>query len=225
MKYTITKNPLGIVDFNLDRGEKITAEPTALVYFKGNIRTETKKRRGGLFKTLKSTALGGESFFVNEFISESDGSSLGLTGKVLGDISDIDATDGTEYLLQSGSYVCSTGDITLDTKYQGIKKGMFGTNLFMLKTEGHGYIFINCLGGILKHTLQAGETINVDNYQLVGFSAGCDYDIIRHGNIKTTLLGGETLLIKIAGPGDVFLQTKNALHFANFIHSFMPRRS
>ena len=152
--------------------------------FKEKYALRPKKRRGGLFKTLKSTALGGESFFINEFIAGSGGASLGVTGQALGDIVDIDATDGTEYILQSGSYVCSTGDITLDTKYQGIKKGLFGTNLFMLKTEGSGYVFINCLGGIIKHTLAAGESICVDNYQMVGFTAGCNYELKRHGNLK-----------------------------------------
>jgi len=75
---------------------------------------------------------GGESFFVNEFVAEEDDCRLGLTGNMLGDITMIDVDQ--EFIVQSGSFVCSTTDLMLDTKWQGFSKGIFGSNLFMLKT-------------------------------------------------------------------------------------------
>ena len=221
MKYQISQNPVGIVEFDLDDGDIVTAESGSMVYSKGDIRLETKKRRGGLLKTLKTAALGGESFFINEFITGPQGANLGLSGPVLGDIAEISIDK--EYLVQSGAYVCSTGDLTLDTQWQGFTKGMFGTNLFMLKTVGEGIMFVNALGGIIKGTLEVGEKMSVDNYQLVAFPSTCNYIVKKHGNLKTTIFGGETLVVEIEGPGDIYMQTKNAMEFARFIYSFMPK--
>jgi len=55
---------MGLVEFTLNKGEKVTAEAAAMVYITGNIITETKMREGGLLKSLKAAALGGESFFL-----------------------------------------------------------------------------------------------------------------------------------------------------------------
>ena len=64
------KNPMGLIEFTLSQGEKITAEAAAMVFMKGDILTETKMRKGGFLKSLKAAAFGGESFFVNEFIAQ-----------------------------------------------------------------------------------------------------------------------------------------------------------
>ncbi len=148
MTHEILKNPTGLIEFTLNRGERVTAESAAMVYIQGDIETETKMRKGGFLKSLKAAALGGESFFVNEFIAHDDNCKLGLTGNMLGDIEVIPVSD--EFIVQSGAFVCSTGDLTLDTQWQGFSKGIFGSNLFMLKTVGSGEMFVNAWGGIIK---------------------------------------------------------------------------
>ena len=222
MEYEIVKNPMGLIEFTLNRGEKITAEAAAMVFIKGNIVTETKMRKGGFLKSLKAAALGGESFFVNEFIAEEDGCKLGLTGNMLGDIEAIDVNE--EFIVQSGSFVGSTTDLTLDTKWQGFTKGIFGSNLFMLKTIGSGKMFVNAWGGILEKKLQKDEKMILDNYQLVALSATASYRVTKHGNLKTTLFGGEALVIEILGPGTIYIQTKNIMEFARAIIPFLPKR-
>ena len=209
MEYEILKNPMGLIEFTLNQGEKITAEAAAMVFIKGNLKTETRMRKGGFLKSLKAAALGGESFFVNEFIAEEDNCKLGLTGNMLGDIEVIDVNE--EFIVQSGSFVGSTTDLTLDTKWQGFTKGIFGSNLFMLKTVGVGKMFVNAWGGILKKELQSGERMYLDNYQLVALSSTAEYRVTKHGSLKTTLFGGEALVIEITGPGTVYIQTKNIM--------------
>jgi len=216
------KNPMGLIEFTLNRGEKVTAEAAAMVFMRGNIITETRMRKGGFLKSLKAAALGGESFFVNEFIAQEDGCTLGLTGNMLGDIEVIPVTD--EFIVQSGAFVGSSGDLTLDTKWQGFTKGIFGSNLFMLKTVGTGDMFVNAWGGIIKKELQSGEKMILDNYQLVALSATADYRVTKHGSLKTTLFGGDALVIEIIGPGTVYLQTKNIMEFARALIPFLPQR-
>ncbi|MDA7495431.1 TIGR00266 family protein [Nitrosopumilus sp.] len=223
MKYEIMKNPMGLIEFTLSQGEKITAEAAAMVFMKGDILTETKMRKGGFLKSLKAAAFGGESFFVNEFIAQEDGCVLGLTGNMLGDIEVIAVEE--EFIVQSGAFVGSSGNLTLDTKWQGFTKGIFGSNLFMLKTIGSGDMFVNAWGGIIKKELQPGEKMILDNYQLVALSATADYRVTKHGNLKTTLFGGDALVIQIIGPGTVYLQTKNIMEFARALVPYLPKRN
>jgi uncharacterized protein (TIGR00266 family) len=223
MEYEIIKNPMGLIEFTLNQGEKITAEAAAMVFIKGNLKTETRMRKGGFLKSLKAAALGGESFFVNEFIAEEDNCKLGLTGNMLGDIEVIDVNE--EFIVQSGSFVGSTTDLTLDTKWQGFTKGIFGSNLFMLKTVGIGQMFVNAWGGILKKELQSGERMYLDNYQLVALSSTAEYRVTKHGSLKTTLFGGEALVIEIIGPGKVYIQTKNIMEFVRALIPFLPKRN
>ena len=213
---------MGLIEFTLNRGEKVTAEAAAMVFMRGDIITETRMRKGGFLKSLKAAALGGESFFVNEFIAQEDGCTLGLTGNMLGDIEVIPVTD--EFIVQSGAFVGSSGDLTLDTKWQGFTKGIFGSNLFMLKTVGTGDMFVNAWGGIIKKELASGEKMILDNYQLVALSATADYRVTKHGSLKTTLFGGDALVIEIIGPGTVYLQTKNIMEFARALIPFLPQR-
>ena len=222
LKYEIMKNPMGLIEFTLNHGEKVTAEAAAMVFMRGDIITETRMRKGGFLKSLKAAALGGESFFVNEFIAQEDDCTLGLTGNMLGDIEVIPVTD--EFIVQSGAFVGSSGDLTLDTKWQGFTKGIFGSNLFMLKTVGTGDMFVNAWGGIIKKELVSGEKMILDNYQLVALSATADYRVTKHGSLKTTLFGGDALVIEIIGPGTVYLQTKNIMEFARALIPFLPQR-
>ncbi len=60
LEYEIVKNPMGLIEFTLNQGEKITAEAAAMVFMKGNIKTETRMRKGGFVKSVKAAALGGE---------------------------------------------------------------------------------------------------------------------------------------------------------------------
>jgi len=222
LQYEILKNPMGLIEFTLNKGERVTAEAAAMVFIRGNIKTETKMRKGGFLKSLKAAALGGESFFVNEFIAEEDNCKLGLTGNMLGDIEVINVNE--EFIVQSGSFVGSSGDLTLDTKWQGFTKGIFGSNMFMLKTVGTGDMFVNAWGGILKKELQSGERMILDNYQLVALSSTAEYRVTKHGSLKTTLFGGEALVIEITGPGIVYLQTKNIMEFVRALIPFLPKR-
>lgn len=222
MDYEIIKNPMGLIQFSLNKGELITAEAGSMVYIRGNIETDTGMRKGGFFKTLKTMALGGESFFVNRFVAHEDNCKLGLTGNVLGDIEAISVKE--EFIVQSGAYVASSGDLTLDTEWQGFTKGIFGSNLFMLKTVGTGEMFVNSWGGIFSIDLNYDEKMLLDNYQLVALSTTANYRVTKHGGLKTSIFGGEALVLEITGPGKVYVQTKNFMEFVRALIPYLPKQ-
>lgn len=209
MKFEITKSPMSILEVRLDKGQGVRAEGGSLVYMMGNIEIDTRMRQGGLFKNLKVAALGGESFFVNDFIAKEDGCTIGLTGRPVGDIMQIPITDGNGFIIQSNVFTACSIGIDIDTKWQGFTKGIFGSELFMLKATGNGDVFVNAYGGIIKKELTDGEKIMLDNYHLVALSENANYKVTKFGGLKSTILGGEGLVTEIIGPGTVYFQTKN----------------
>lgn len=208
MEFQIIKNPVGILEVHLRNGETITAEAGALVFMKGKIEIKTKMRSDFL-KTVKVSILGNESFFVNNYTAKEDGCVLGLTGPPVGDIIEIPITRNEGFIVQSGSYIASTQDVEIDTKWQGFTKGIFGSELFMLKATGDGTVFCNAYGGIIKKEITNEEKIIIDNYHLVALSINSDYKVTKFGGLKNTLLGGEGFVTEVSGPSTIYFQTKN----------------
>jgi len=208
MNFEVLKNPMSILHVTMDSGETIRADAGAFVFMKGKIGVKTGMRQGFL-KNIKVSLLGRESFFVNDFVANEDQCILGLSGPPVGDIIEIPISPEDGYIMQSGSYIASTQNVNLDTQWQGFTKGIFGTELFMLKAQGSGSVFANAYGGIIKKELSSGETLLLDNYHLVAMSEKCDYKVEKFGGLKSTILGGEGLVTNIKGPGDVYFQTKN----------------
>ena len=65
MHYQILKEPMAMLEIQLNKEEQLTAEAGAMVYIKGNIEVKTTTRSGGgFFKKLKVAALGRQSFLL-----------------------------------------------------------------------------------------------------------------------------------------------------------------
>ncbi len=210
MEWHVYKNPLGLLEISMNEGESITAESGALVFMYGNVevKTSTKIREQGFFSRLKSTLLGRESLFLNDYIAKGK-CTIGLAGSALGDIEGIEF-DGS-YIIQSGAYIASTEGISMDTKFQGLTKGIFGTELFMLKMVGKGTVFVNSYGGIVRKELKSNERMVIDNYHLLAIDGNADYRVVKIGSWKTTILGGEGLGIELTGPATVYIQSRSAM--------------
>ncbi len=226
MEYEIKYRPAySLLETRLNAGETIVAEAGAMVYMSPQIRIRTRKREEkSLWKSIKGSLLGGESFFVNEYTAETGPGKVGFVPAPVGDIQYLDVQSGRGMILQKDAYVASTSGISLDTEWQGFKKGLFGQSLFMLKVSGQGRLFVNSFGAIDHHSLGAGESLVVDNYHLVAFDDTCRYDVKKFGGLKSTILGGEGLVTEIAGPGDVYIQTKNPSEFVQWLWPLIEPR-
>jgi uncharacterized protein (TIGR00266 family) len=220
MQYKILKEPMAMLEIQLNNEEQLTAEAGAMVYIKGNIEVKTTTRSGGgFFKKFKVAALGRQPFFVNNYVAHEDNCFIGLTGPAIGDVvrMSINASNGGGLIVQSGAYIASSTGVMLDTEWQGFKKGIFGSGLFMLKANGVGDLFVNAYGGIIQKDLQHNEKMILDNHHLVALSENSNYRVMKFGGLKTTILGGEGLVTEITGPGSVYFQTKNIEDFVDYL--------
>jgi uncharacterized protein (TIGR00266 family) len=224
MRFDIKYRPsYSMLVVDLEPGEKITAEAGAMTYMSPNIVVATRSR-GGLWGSLKLSVLGRQSFFINDYEAVDGKGEIGLVSAPLGDIETLQLEAGRGYIIQKAAYIASTQGVNLDIEWQGFTKGIFGQGLFMIKTYGRGNLFINTFGAIDKHILKPEDELIVDNFHLVAFSDTCEYEVRKFGSIKSTILGGEGLVTRIKGPGEILIQTKNLREFAEWLWTMIEPR-
>ncbi len=224
VKYEIKYRPsYSLLEVQLPADGMITAEAGAMTYMSKNVEVKTRTRleKSGLWGTIKVSLLGGETLFINDYIARGGAAKAGFVSAPLGDITRLEVSPDKGYIVQSSGYIASTSGVKLDTEWQGFVKGLFGQNLFMLKTLGEGDVFINTFGAIDKHELAAGETLVVDNFHLAALSTTCKYDVHMFNGLKSTILGGEGLVTDVTGPGEVYIQTKNPHEFADWLWRYI----
>jgi len=225
MKHEIKYKPsYSMLVVSLRQGEKITAESGAMTYMDPNIEVHTRKREKSLLGSIGLAIFGRQSFWVNDYTALNGSGEVAFVSAPVGDIETLELRPSQGYIIQKSAYIASTENVNLDVKWEGFTKGLFGQGLFMIKATGDGTLFINTFGAIDKHTLEPGQTLIVDNFHLVAFSDTCNYKVTKFGGLKETLLGGEGLVTRITGPGDIYVQTKNLREFVEWLWTLIEPR-
>ncbi|ANF22116.1 TIGR00266 family protein [Thermococcus piezophilus] len=222
MRYEIMHRPsFSLLEVELERGEAIQAESGAMVHMSPTITLETKAK-GGVFGALKRSVLGGESFFINTFRAENGPGTVGLAPAYPGDI-EVFELNGTIYA-QSGAFLASSEEISIDTKWGGTKTFFGREGLFLLKMQGRGTVFLSSFGAIYKKELH-NERFVIDTGHMVAFSEGLDFKVKRVGSLKSTLFSGEGLVAEFYGTGTLYIQTRSLDSFVGWLIPYLPKRS
>jgi uncharacterized protein (AIM24 family) len=146
-----------------------------MTYLQPTLVVRTRKREKGFWGSLRMTIIGGQSFFVNDFTAESRAGeaasalrheviSTPLKSLLPGAISSRNLHTWLQKMR-----------LTSTSCGRGLQRGSFGQGLLMIEVTGNGLLFINTFGAIDRHTLAAGESLIVDNHDLVAFSDICQY--------------------------------------------------
>lgn len=223
MQYDVQHRPayaLAIV--TLSTGEKIQAEPGAMVSMSAGVQIETGVQ-GGIMAGLKRSLLGGESFFMNT-LTAPQGGQVTLAPALPGDITVLDLMNQS-YMVQSGSYLASALSVDVDTKWGGAKTFFASEGLIMLKCSGTGPLILASYGAIHQVDLAAGQQYIIDTGHLVAFPEGMPFAVQKAGNWTSTILGGEGLVVNLTGPGTVLLQTRSQDAFLAWLLPKIPRDS
>jgi uncharacterized protein (TIGR00266 family) len=205
---------------HLDPGESVKAEAGAMMAMTDSIDMETSTQ-GGMLKGLKRSVLGGESFFMNTYTATGPEAHVSFAPTLAGDIIHWPMTGGTVFL-QSGSYLASSAAIDIDSKWGGAKTFFSKEGLFMLKCSGVGDLIVSSYGAIHAVDLASGQTYVVDTGHMVGWDEGVSYDVQKAGNWKSTMLGGEGLVVKLTGPGRIYVQTRSPSNFIDWLVPKLP---
>jgi uncharacterized protein (TIGR00266 family) len=224
LQYEIKYKPsYSMVVVKLQPNESVVGESGAMTYMSPNIEVHTRAR-SGILGSLGLKLLGGQSFWVTDYIARGGLGDIAFVSAPIGDIDRLELAGNNGWIIRKESYVASSPSVNLDVTWQGFTKGLFGQGLFMIKTSGAGDLFINTFGAIDRHLLNPGEQLVVDNFHLVAFNDSCQYQVEKFGGLKETFLSGEGLITRITGPGEVLLQTKNPREFADWIWTLIEPR-
>ena len=212
-----------IARITLSANETIRAESGAMVGMSAGVNIETKMQ-GGLLKSLARSVLGGESFFVNTFRVGPMGGEILLAPSLPGDVLTLELS-GDSLLVQSGSYLASSEGIETDTKWSGAKTFFGGEGLIMLRCTGTGSLALSSFGAIHEMELAEGQTYTVDTGHLVAFTEKMGFHVRAIGGMKSTIFGGEGLVVDLNGPGRVLLQTRSQGAFLDWLLPKIPKQS
>lgn len=224
MKYQIENGPVfTTLQVILSKGEAFRAEAGAMIGMTSSIDLEAKTSGKGAFGAIKA-AIGGESLFASLFTATEENSELLLAPSVPGDIIPFEMTGNTIFA-QGGSYLAGSPDLELST--QGSLRALVsGEGLFLQKITGHGTVFLNSYGAIIKKTLAAGQTYRVDTGHIVAFEESVQYKIRKASKgLFSTFASGEGLICEYTGPGVIWIQTRNIPALAQVLSPFLPQKN
>ena len=210
---------------HLGPGESVKVEPGAMVAQSSDLSISTgRATKGGVMKGLFKAVLGGESFFVNTFTAGPSGGWISMAPSTPGDIRTFDLNQGENLFLQGGAYMASTPNVETDTKFQGAKSLFTKEGSFFLRAfsrNGSGQVFYTAYGAIKEIEITPDSPIVVDNGHLVAYSEGVNYTVDKSGGWKTTMLGGEGLILRFSGMGKIWIQSRNLESLASTLIPFI----
>jgi uncharacterized protein (TIGR00266 family) len=236
MQHEVLYKPsYAMLRLSLEPGETILAEAGVMVSMSTNMQVKTFLNPSqnlshgffshlmafivGLVVALLRKALGGETVFVNAFSPADRAGELLLAPTLVGDIVH-HRMNGQTLLVQAGSYLASTKGVTLKLRFSGLKGLFTGESLFLLEIGGTGDLWINAFGGIEEIDVVDGLT--VDTGHIVAFEPSLTWSVQAVGGLKSTLLSGEGLVLRLSGTGKVWIQSRNLNSFAGWIRPMLP---
>jgi len=97
-----------------------------------------------------------------------------------------------------------------------------GASITPLALRGTGDVFVEAFGGIETVDLDRGESYVVDNEHVLAWEGGVEFDARRVGDLKSTFLSGEGIVMEFTGPGTVWYQTRGLDTFTEAILDGIP---
>jgi uncharacterized protein (TIGR00266 family) len=231
MKHAIEHGPaFAWLRVQLEAGESIFAEAGAMVMRSPQLDMQTRLNAGrsvgvwaqiyAFLVALMRKFLGGETLFINEFSGPSGGDVV-LAPTVSGAIVH-ERMDGQRRLIvQSGSYLASTGDVQTKLRWGGLRGLLGGEGLFFIECAGQGDVFLSSYGGI--HAIDVDGEYVVDSGHLVAFDGNLDFKVRSVGGLKSFFFSGEGLVCEFRGRGRLLLQSRNVGALIGWLTPFLRR--
>ncbi|MTL92617.1 TIGR00266 family protein [Turicibacter sanguinis] len=223
MKTSIFGNDLPGVSIVLDKGESVYTQSGGMAWMDNGITMNTNIK-GGLMKGI-GRMFSGESLFMATYTSSLPKQEIFFASTFPGKIIELDLVPGQDWICQKSSFLVGEPGVNLSVEWtRRVSAGLFGGEGFILqRLSGHGKVFLEVAGSVVKRELKPGEVIKVDTGNVVGFDRQVKYEIETVKGFKNIFFGGEGLfLTKLTGPGTVYLQTLTMQNVASRLLPFIP---
>ena len=226
MEITTRHTPsFGVARLALGPSETVRVEAGAMMAMSAGVVLEAKAE-GGLMKSLKRAALGGESFFVTTYIAPQQGGFVDIAPRLPGDLTSFNCDPNTSWVIQKGSWLANEGTVTIDAKWGGFQNLFGSEGGFVIRAAGQGKIVIGCYGALEAWDLGPNEVFTVDTGHMVAYQDTVRMQLRKAaGGLANTFKSGEGLVFDFAGPGRVYTQTRNPNELISWLTSALPSTS
>ena len=216
MRVDVKHNPgFGSARLTREPGEEVRAESGCMMMLQ-NV-TIDARAEGGVLKSLKRAALGGESFFITTFTAGNNGGWVDIAARLPGDVGIIDIP-ANGLVIQRGSWLASSGGVTLETQWRGMSNLVGGEGGFALTASGQGGVVVGCYGALEVVTLNPGENLVVDSGHMVAYEIGVNVTLERAtAGLAGMVKSAEGFVLNFSGPGRVWVQNRNPRDFLSWI--------
>jgi uncharacterized protein (TIGR00266 family) len=222
MEVALRQGPAyGVARLNLQPNESARVESGAMMTMSTGVNLASKAE-GGIFKSLKRAALGGESFFISTYTAPASGGFVDVAARLPGDITVYEVNGQMPLFVSKGSWLANEAGVSIDTQWGGFKNMFGGEGGFIIRAEGQGKIVFACYGALEVWNLQAGQSITVDTGHMVAYESSVQMAIRKAtGGIVQSFKSGEGLVFDFSGPGKVWTQTRNPTELLSWIQRFV----
>ena len=208
-----------VARITLDPNESVRAESGAMMSMSSGV-VLASNAQGGVLKSLKRAALGGESFFVSTYTAPAQGGFVDVAARLPGDISVITIDASTPLFISRGSWLANHEGVTIDAQWGGFKNLFGSEGGFIVRAEGIGPVVIGCYGALEQIDLAAGESIVVDTGHMVAYDASVTMNLRKAaGGLVQSFKSGEGLAFEFTGAGRVWVQTRNPTELLGWIQA------
>ncbi|HUZ44597.1 MAG TPA: TIGR00266 family protein [Acidimicrobiales bacterium] len=230
MQAEVKGTTLPVLEVSLEPGESVVSDHGELAWMSPTIQMTQKTStggKGGLMAGLKRVA-GGASIFLTEYLAAAGPGRVTFATHLPGAILPVDIEAGKNMIVHRSGWVCGTPGISPTVALQQSMGGaIFGGEGFILqRLEGSGRAWIELSGEVTDYQLEAGEVLLAHPGHIGMFDQSVQFSITTVPGIKNKIFGGDGIfLVRLSGPGHVWLQSLTLPGLAASLAPYLPDNS
>jgi len=229
MEAQIRGTTMPVLEVQLTPGESVVAEAGQLGWFDDGIELETSTALGGADGMWDAAmrGFGGGTFFMTRYASTTQPGTVTFPARLPGKIVQVPLGPGRSYLIQRHGFLAGLEGCELTTAFHPTKAGsaLFGGFGFLLqRLEGAGHAWVELSGELSEIDLQAGQSLRVHPAHVGLVESSVTYELTTVPGIKNKVFGGDGLfLLRLSGPGKVWLQSLSLPMLAHALQPYLPQ--
>jgi uncharacterized protein (TIGR00266 family) len=229
MDAVISGTTMPVLEVHLTPGESVVAESGQLGWFDDGIELETSTAMAGADGVWDAAkrSLGGGTFFMTRYTSTTQPGMVAFPARLPGKIFQIPLGPGRSYVIQRHGFLAGLEGAELSTAFHPGHVGsaaLGGFGFLLQKLEGVGHAWIELAGEISEYDLEAGWTLHVHPAHVGVIEGTVAYELATVPGIKNKVFGGDGLfLLRLTGPGKVWLQSLSLPMLAHALEPYLPQ--
>jgi len=188
-----------VLELRLTPGESVVAETGQLGWLDDGVEIETTTVAAGADGVFDAAlrSLGGGTFFMTRYESVSRPGTVAFPARLPGKIVQVPLGPGRSHLIQRHGFLAGLGN-------------------------GHAWLELS--GELSEYDLEPGQVMRVHPAHVGLVESTVTYELGLVPGIKNTLFGGDGLfLLKLTGPGKIWLQSLSLPLLADALEPYLPK--